>query len=446
MATEVILPKVDMDMSHGTIAAWHVEPGQLVKAGAALFEIETDKAAMEVEAPATGYLHHIQAEIGAKVPVGDIVAWIYAEGEEVGPAPVTATAAPVAEAPAVASKPASASAPENAPVKIAIAAVASMASDGLRATPAARKAAREAGVELFELQGTGPRGRIQADDVAALLSAAPAAPGLAKWAPEPGPLHVSTRPGEGVPLVLIHGFTADGTSWLPLEKALARASAAKRPIIRIDLPGHGRSPKKRITRFADLSRLVVEAFDEATRAHDKVHLLGHSLGGAAALAIADIRAPRLASLSLIAPAGLGPEIGADTLQGILRATKPESLVPWLRRLTATPEAISDDYAKAAMATRRDPALRAAQSAMAEALFGDGVQCFDLRAALSRLEVPTALLWGKQDEIIPARQALAAGGECAIHLLAEAGHIPQYEAADQVARILTRHLAGAEAVA
>ena len=441
MATEVILPKVDMDMSHGTIAAWHVEPGALVKAGAALFEIETDKAAMEVEAPATGYLHHIQAKVGAKVPVGDVVAWIYAEGEEVGPAPVKAKAAPAAIAapaatPAAATQPSKPAAPAQAPV----------AAEGLRATPAARKAARDAGVDLSELLGTGPRGRIQRDDVAALLSAAPAAPGLANWSPEPGPLHVSNRPGEGVPLVLIHGFTADGTSWLPLEKALAREAGSKRPIIRIDLPGHGRSPKKRISRFADLSRLVVEAFDEATRVYDHVHLLGHSLGGAAALAVADVRGRKLGSLSLIAPAGLGPEVGAETLQGILRATRPESLAPWLRRLTATPEATSDDYAKAAMAARKDPALRAAQTAMADALFADGVQCFDLRAAFERLEVPTALLWGRKDQIIPSRQALAAGGECAIHLLADAGHIPQYEAADRVAHILARHLAGAEAVA
>ena len=70
MPVEVILPKVDMDMTHGTLAVWHVADGDMVQRGAALFDIETDKAAMEVDAPATGRLHHITAKVGDKVPVG----------------------------------------------------------------------------------------------------------------------------------------------------------------------------------------------------------------------------------------------------------------------------------------------------------------------------------------------------------------------------------------
>ena len=91
-ATEVILPKVDMDMSHGMFAVWHAAEGDLVKQGAPLFDIETDKAAMEVEAPATGRLHHIAAKPGDKIAVGAIVAWIYPEGMVVSlpPAPVGA--------------------------------------------------------------------------------------------------------------------------------------------------------------------------------------------------------------------------------------------------------------------------------------------------------------------------------------------------------------------
>jgi pyruvate dehydrogenase E2 component (dihydrolipoamide acetyltransferase) len=240
-----------------------------------------------------------------------------------------------------------------------------------------------------------------------------------------------------VPLVLLHGLTADSQSWAPLEKALG----PDRPLIRIDLPGHGRSPRRRLRGFAELARMMVEAFDEATRAHDQVHLLGHSLGGALALAITDIRARKIAGLSLIAPAGLGPEVDAAALTGIIRASRAESLAPWLRRLTATPEGISDDYARAAMKQRTDPGLRAAQADMAEVLFPDGVQPFDLRPALSRLDCPTALIWGRSDHILPYRHALAAGGDFAIHLLSGAGHIPQVEIPDRVARIVTRHLAG-----
>lgn len=435
MPIEVILPKVDMDMTHGTMAVWHVAPGEKVVKGAALFDIETEKAAMEVDAPATGYLHAVTARPGDRVAVGTVVALIYAEGEDVAavtaPAvdlPQTASPSPISQAPdplASTDTPATPQAP----------------ADAVRATPAARAAARQAGLTLAEIPGTGPLGRIQRDDVTALSVSGQInpQPAPAIWTPQPGPLHVSHRKGSGTPLVLIHGFTADSQSWAPLEKAIGPTAA----LIRIDLPGHGRSPRRRLKGFADLSRMMLEAFDDATRDHDSVHLVGHSLGGAVALAIADTRSRKVASLSLLAPAGLGPEIDAATLTGIVRATRPESLGPWLRRLTATPDGISDDYVKAAMKLRADPALRACQADMADTLFPDGVQPFDLRAALSRLDAPTSVIWGRQDHILPYRHALAADGEIAINLLSGVGHVPQIECPDRIARILARHMAGAE---
>jgi pyruvate/2-oxoglutarate dehydrogenase complex dihydrolipoamide acyltransferase (E2) component len=81
MAIEVILPKVDMDMATGIIALWHVKEGDTVKKGMPLFDIETDKAAMEVECPADGIIGNITAQKGAVVPVGQSVAHIYQAGE-----------------------------------------------------------------------------------------------------------------------------------------------------------------------------------------------------------------------------------------------------------------------------------------------------------------------------------------------------------------------------
>ena len=77
------MPKVDMDMTTGTFAVWHVAEGEPVAKGAPLFDIETDKSAMEVEAPASGRLRHIRAQPGERIDVGAPVAWIYAEGEAV---------------------------------------------------------------------------------------------------------------------------------------------------------------------------------------------------------------------------------------------------------------------------------------------------------------------------------------------------------------------------
>ena len=100
MPTEVIMPKVDMDMTHGTMAIWHVAEGDLVEKGAALFDIETDKAAMEVEAPATGRLHHISALPGDKVAVGATVGWLYSDNEAVSAAPFSGGPAPAVQTPA----------------------------------------------------------------------------------------------------------------------------------------------------------------------------------------------------------------------------------------------------------------------------------------------------------------------------------------------------------
>ncbi len=428
MPTEVILPKVDMDMTHGTLAVWHVADGEMVAKGAPLFDIETDKAAMEVEAPASGRLTAITAKPGDKVAVGTVVALIYAEGE------VAAPASPTASASEKSAEPTAAAAVKTTPLTASAAAppapVAAVPdSTNRRATPAARNAARNAGLLLAEITGTGPLGRIQRDDVLTRVHAPQTAP--QGWAPQPGPLNVRRRKGAGPTLVMLHGFTADNQSWSPLEKAIGPGPA----LIRIDLPCHGKSPLRRITGFASLARMMVEAFDEATGDLGPVHLIGHSLGGALAIAIADIRPRRVASLNLIAPAGLGPEIDAATLQGITRATKAESLGPWLRRLTANPDSISDSYAEAAMRARSDAAMRAAQADMADALFADGTQTFDVQAALHRLTAPTRIIWGRQDRVIPCRHATAHRTDAAIHLLDGAGHIPQMDCPDRVARVI-----------
>jgi len=77
MPIEVILPKVDMDMASGTISRWLVKDGDRVKKGATIFEIETDKSTMEVEAPGDGTIGQISAKEGAVVPVGVAVAFIF---------------------------------------------------------------------------------------------------------------------------------------------------------------------------------------------------------------------------------------------------------------------------------------------------------------------------------------------------------------------------------
>ncbi|MGX9855150.1 acetoin dehydrogenase dihydrolipoyllysine-residue acetyltransferase subunit [Limimaricola variabilis] len=469
MATEVILPKVDMDMESGLVSAWHIAAGSPVSKGDALFDIETDKAAMEIEAPASGILAHIIAPEGTKVPVGNAVAWIYAEGEAIPEAAPGggATEAPEAEptpAPATSQAPGKCGtvASQPVPTEAASRAEAPEALDEPRprATPAARAAARQAGLDLARLVGSGPQGRIQSEDVAREIEArqrpAPAAPAApepaarrsdpeplaapAGWSERPGDLAVTRRKGQGsgTPIVLVHGFAADATGWAPLEKALGNA----REIIRVDLACHGRSPLKKIENFAGLARLAVQAFDGLNL--EAAHLVGHSLGGAIATTIADIRPRSIRSLGLIAPAGLGPEIDGDTLMGIARASRAESLAPWLKRLAADPDAISWDFAQAAMLSRMDEEMRAAQRDLAERLFPDGTQGFDLTGALGRVEAPLRVIWGRQDAILPWRHALRAPDHAGLHLLDKAGHIPHIERPEACAKVLRDLFGVAEA--
>ncbi len=164
MAVEVILPKVDMDMATGRISSWHVEEGATVKKGDLLFEIETDKAAMEIDSPAAGIVRNITGKEGVDIAVGEVVAWIYEEGEAVADAPASAPAEAVAEEPAKDEAPAPVEA--AAPVAAALAANVE-ASSGVRASPLARRLAKEAGLDLAAISGSGPKGRIVKADVEA---------------------------------------------------------------------------------------------------------------------------------------------------------------------------------------------------------------------------------------------------------------------------------------
>ena len=434
MPVEVIMPKVDMDMVSGRIVSWHIAEGKAVTKGEPLFDIETDKAAMEVEAPADGILRHTASE-GMEITIGTPCAWLYAEGEEVAEQPRPFAGRDGGAEPAPNGRSGAADEAEVAETGAGLAPVlkaeaGAESGDKIRATPRARSLAADAGLDIASVNGSGPRGRVQANDVREALKAR-AVPSLAPacFRAETGALAVTrSKGGLGTPIVLIHGFASDATAWAALGTHLKH-----RPLIRIDLPGHGRSPKLRIDSFADLVKEARRAFDGL--GVETAHLVGHSLGGAVGLALADIRPKRLSSLTLIAPAGFGPDINGAALSGICKANRPESLGPWLRLLVANEDIITDGYVRLAMSGRSEPNLRAAQIALADRLFPDGAQAFDLRAALDRIETPTRIIWGKQDAVIPWKHALRAPGKVGLHLFEGIGHMPHIECADAVGAIM-----------
>jgi pyruvate dehydrogenase E2 component (dihydrolipoamide acetyltransferase) len=158
MATEVIMPKVDMVMETGTFVEWLIEEGGHVNKGDALFVITTDKAAIEVESPEDGILAGVNAKADDIIPVTEVIAYILAPGEALPTKSAPQPIAPISM-PSIARV--------EAAVEVTVAVTETAECDKVRATPVARRMAEELGVDLTQIPGRGPRGRIHKADVLA---------------------------------------------------------------------------------------------------------------------------------------------------------------------------------------------------------------------------------------------------------------------------------------
>ncbi|CRH91877.1 branched-chain alpha-keto acid dehydrogenase subunit E2 [Chlamydia trachomatis] len=170
MAVEIIMPKLGVDMQEGEIIEWKKQEGDVVNEGDVILEMMSDKTSMELEAEESGVLIKIVRGNGEVVPVTEVIGYIGAEGETVDVAAATSaapTAAPVEEVAVPASPaPAVAAAPQGG--------------GKVRATPAARKAAKDLGLDLGSVPGTGANGRVHKVDVEDFKNAQPKATPLAR--------------------------------------------------------------------------------------------------------------------------------------------------------------------------------------------------------------------------------------------------------------------------
>lgn len=177
MATEIILPKLGETMEEGVIVEWLKKEGDPVQRGEVLFTIESDKATLEVESPAKGYLRKILVPAGQPVPVLTVVGLITRTADEpleLEPKPAEVEARPQAAA----------EQPPSAPSRVF-------------ASPRARRLAREQGVDLAALTGTGPDGRIVERDVQAYLERQPQATPVARRLAEQAGVDLRTVSGTG---------------------------------------------------------------------------------------------------------------------------------------------------------------------------------------------------------------------------------------------------------
>ncbi|HOO87393.1 MAG TPA: E3 binding domain-containing protein, partial [Synergistales bacterium] len=175
MASPVTMPKLGLTMNTGVVSQWKKKEGEPVRKGEILMVVATDKLTFDVESPSEGVLLKVLVPEGKDVPVGEVLAYVGAAGETVaGAAPEMPAAAPAAEE----KKAAAPSEVRSAPA------------GGIRATPLARKTAREAGIDLSLVAGSGPSGRIVRKDVDAAAAsgggAVKASPVAAKMAAELG--------------------------------------------------------------------------------------------------------------------------------------------------------------------------------------------------------------------------------------------------------------------
>ncbi|MDZ5697958.1 alpha/beta fold hydrolase [Chelativorans sp. M5D2P16] len=238
--------------------------------------------------------------------------------------------------------------------------------------------------------------------------------------------------GEGEPtLVLLHGFAATHRAWGGVRAALGSGVH----VLAFDLPGHGRSLD-----FSDAgpARVAAEAVCAVLdgRGIRRFHLAGHSFGGAVAALIALARPQDVASLTLFAPGGLGPEINAPLLRRLAVADSAGEVRDCLALMCGRGGA-SEAVVSEAMAMRATPRQLTLLTRISKLITREGRQGVLPRDLLAALQMPVHVVWGRLDAVLPVRQTSDLPTRFSRHIFADLGHMLPVEAPEEMARILRR---------
>ncbi|HEY4470869.1 MAG TPA: acetoin dehydrogenase dihydrolipoyllysine-residue acetyltransferase subunit [Stellaceae bacterium] len=238
--------------------------------------------------------------------------------------------------------------------------------------------------------------------------------------------------GDSVPVLLLHGFGADLNTWMFTQPALAEG----RQVIALDLPGHGGSANQ--VDHADAESLAAIVHDALNALGiERLHLVGHSMGGGIAISFALREPERVATLTLISSASLGPEINAAFIDGFLRAARRREAIEVLNLLVHDRTLVSRTMIEDVLRYKRLDGVPEALAAFAEEWFPGGRQRVGLGDAVASLKVPVQVIWGREDRIIPVAHAEALASRLPVHILEQTGHLPHMEKAGEVNRLIKR---------
>lgn len=247
------------------------------------------------------------------------------------------------------------------------------------------------------------------------------------------PPHVAECGAGPKTIVFLHGFGGCHTIWRDVVAALVPGVRA----LAYDLPGHGESLECQGTGGAMPAARAILA-DLAARRLGKIHLVGHSMGGAIATLMALADPEKVASLTLLAPGGFGPEINGPLLRRYAAAADKEEIDACLTAMSGPrsvpPRHVVDTLFRMRGRPGQVQSLVDAAAAMTK---GDR-QGVIPREQLDALGMPVMMVWGTDDPVLPVDQAEGLPAHFHLHHVLEAGHMLVEEAPDLIAKVVRRN--------
>ena len=234
------------------------------------------------------------------------------------------------------------------------------------------------------------------------------------------------------PVVFLHGFGSCHGLWKPIASAIS----ADRRTIAYDLPGHGASLDWPDAGPARTAVRAVSADIEA-RGIERLHLVGHSMGGAIATLLAAAMAQRVASLTLLAPGGYGPDINGRLLRRYAAAAGADEIRTCLAAMSGPRSPVPKDAVTALTQMRRRAGQTGKLLEIAETISRNDRQGVIQRDVLSALDMPVSVIWGTADSLLPYRHAQGLPPRFMLHTAQGIGHMLPEEVPDMVIDVIRR---------